>query len=96
MVRCDNKLEKYNKNSEHFNKSQNSKKSRNFKFYDIPNLKRMYNDVRISSWNDDGGEEKNGYWRTKKITDKKSTKKILKKSGGQLKEGFNKKFKNKT
>ena len=43
----------------------------------------------VIAWNDDRGEKKNGHWWTKKIIDKKSTKKISKKSGGQFKEGIN-------
>ena len=55
----------------------------------------MFNDVRIITWNDDGREKKTGYWGNKKVIDKKSIKSFSKKSGGQLKEGFNKKIINK-
>ena len=89
MARCNNKLEKYNKNSKYFDKTKSTKKSRNIKLYGISNSKWLFNDVRIITWNDDGGEKKNGYWWTKKVIGKKSIKAILKKSSSQLKEGFN-------
>ena len=49
----------------------------------------MFNDVWTITRNDDGREKKIRHRRDKKAVDKKSSKPILKKSGGQLKEGFN-------
>ena len=89
MARCNNKLEKYNKNSKYFDKTKSTKKSRNIKFYGVLNIEWMLNDVWITTRNDDGREKKIGHRRDKKVADKKSIKSFLKKSGGQLKEGFN-------
>ena len=55
MVRRHIKLENYNKNSKYINKTKNPKKSRNFKFYGVSNIKRMSHDVRIATRNGDGG-----------------------------------------
>ena len=45
MVRCYNKLENNNKNCKYFNKTKNTKKSRNIKFYGVLNIEWMFNDV---------------------------------------------------